>query len=144
VCLYFFGDYSDKAIDYAVNLGYALQLTNIMRDVKVDAERNYIYIPQNIMQKYAYTEKELMSDTYSPAFKNIMGDLASEAQKCYDKAELSLSECDSKKPFLASQIMRAVYYRLLQKIIRKDYQVFADKVRLNKFEKLLAVGKALF
>ena len=70
MCIEIFGYRNPKAKDYAVNLGVALQLTNIIRDLKGDAERGRIYLPQDELARFGYREEELLRGAYTPAFSD--------------------------------------------------------------------------
>ncbi len=143
VCLYFFGDTSENARKYAENLGYALQITNIMRDIKVDYERNFIYIPQSLFEKYGYTEKQLAESKYNKNFISIMQELADDAEKFYNLADEYLEKCDNKKLFRASEIMKSVYYAIFEKIKQQEYHVFEGKVKLTKWQKVALALKSM-
>ncbi len=82
MCIEIFDYRNPKAKDYAVNLGVALQLTNILRDVRVDAERGRIYLPQDELARFDYSEEELLRGAYTPAFLDLMRFSAARA-RCY-------------------------------------------------------------
>jgi len=65
-----FGYRYEQTKSYAVNLGYALQLTNILRDVKADKDRGRIYLPLEDLRRFGYSEQELLEEVYNDAFKN--------------------------------------------------------------------------
>ena len=67
-----FGHKYEETKNYAINLGYALQLTNILRDVKPDKDRNYIYLPQEDMKRFNYSEEELFGEVYNQNFIDLM------------------------------------------------------------------------
>src|SRR5438067_7175965 len=72
ICLRIFGYSDSQAPDYATDLGLALQLTNIMRDVKEDAERGRVYIPQDEMRRFGYSEAELLGRVFNESFRELM------------------------------------------------------------------------
>lgn len=133
--------YKDKAIkEYAVNLGIALQLTNILRDVKKDALKDRIYIPLEDMDKYGYSEKNIFDSTYNTNFVNLMKYEFEVAKSFYKKADSYL--CKSEKGrMLSARIMEHIYFRLLNKIEKNKYDVYNNYIRISKFKKLfLAYG----
>src|SRR5665811_2299963 len=65
ICAEVFGYTNEKTKQYAINLGIALQLTNILRDIKADAKNGRIYLPLEDLRKFHYTEEELLNLTYN-------------------------------------------------------------------------------
>jgi len=133
--------YKDNAIkEFAVNLGIALQLTNILRDVKKDAQKGRIYLPLDDLDKYGYTEKNIFDSTYNSNFINLMKYELEVAKSFYKKADSYL--CKSEKGrMLSARIMEHIYFRLLNKIEKNKYDVFNNYIRISKFKKLfLAYG----
>src|SRR6188472_659359 len=72
ICLHIFGATSAHAQDYAVDLGMAFQLTNILRDVGSDAAERRVYLPLDDLQKWNYPEKAMLNRSYSPEFRALM------------------------------------------------------------------------
>ncbi|MER3330280.1 MAG: phytoene/squalene synthase family protein, partial [Candidatus Kapaibacterium sp.] len=85
-----FGYKYDETQQYAVNLGYALQLTNILRDVKHDKDNGYIYIPKEDMDRFGYSEEDLINEVYNDNFINLMEFQVSRARKYYYEARAAL------------------------------------------------------
>jgi 15-cis-phytoene synthase len=133
--------YKDKAIkEYAVNLGIALQLTNILRDVKKDALKGRIYLPLDDLEKYGYTEKDIIESNYNEKFVNLMNYETEIAKSFYKKADTFLVKSE-KGRMLSARIMEHIYFRLLNKIEKKKFNVFDNYIRISKFKKLfLAYG----
>ncbi len=136
ICTQIFGYKHEGAKEYAINLGIALQLTNILRDIKVDAMKGRIYLPLEDLARFGYAEEELLSGTYNQRFVSLMKFECERARSFFKMALEHLSEED-KPLFLAAQIMEAIYFRLLQDIERADYNVFAKRIRLVNFTKFL-------
>ena len=135
-----FGYSNSMTKDFAVNLGIALQLTNIIRDVKQDAELGRIYIPAEDMRKFDYTEDNLLSFAYDERFINLMKYECARAKEYYRRAETFLSNEDKGSMFPA-RIMQHIYFRILGKIESRNYNVFSEKVGLSNFSKaLIAAG----
>jgi phytoene synthase len=135
MCIEIFGYRNPKAKDYAVNLGVALQLTNIMRDLKVDANRGRIYLPQEELVRFGYGEEELVRGVYTPAFFELMRFAGSRARQYFQQARQLLAEED-RRSLLAAQIMGAIYYRLLETIEASRYRVFDRTITLPTSHKL--------
>lgn len=131
-----FGYSNQKTKDFAVNLGIALQLTNILRDIRQDAELGRIYIPLEDMRKFGYLEDDLLNMKYDERFINLMKYECERARSYYSKADSCLSQ-DDKGMMFAARIMQHIYYRLLQKIENRNYNVFENKVKVSKLRKVL-------
>lgn len=140
MCIEIFGYKHNSAKDFAVNLGIALQLTNILRDIKKDAEKGRIYLPQEDLEKFGYSEKELLGFTYNSNFKRMMEYEAHRAKEYFDKANTNLN-LDDKGAMFAARAMQHIYERMLTKIIDADYDVFNRNIKVSKFEKVgISVG----
>lgn len=141
ICLEIFGCPAER--DYAVALGIALQITNILRDVRDDAVRGRIYLPQDDLHRFGYTEAELMGGVYNDRFVQLMRFEAERAEDYFRRAgELLKPEC--RRKLIAPEIMSAVYSALLKQIKASRYNVFERRIRLSKPHKLaLAVKTAL-
>jgi 15-cis-phytoene synthase len=135
MCIEIFGYRNPKARDYAVNLGVALQLTNIMRDLKVDADRGRIYLPQEELARFGYGNEELLRGTYTPAFIEIMRFAGERARQYFRHARQLLAEED-RRSLLAAEIMGAIYYRLLETIETAHYRVFDRTITVPSSHKL--------
>jgi len=135
MCIEIFGYKHASTRDFAVNLGIALQLTNILRDVKKDADKGRIYLPQEDLKKYGYAEKDLLNSTYNENFQNMMKFEVQRAKEYFDKATNSLN-LEDKKAMFAARAMQHIYYRMLNKIVDADYDVYRTKIRISKFKKV--------
>lgn len=136
ICTEIFGYKHEEAKEYAVNLGIALQLTNILRDVASDAKRGRIYLPEEDMRQFGYSEEELLSSTYNENFYRLMKFEAERAKQYFAEAMRHLSEED-KPLFIAALIMQEIYSRLLRDIERAEYNVFASRIHISNFKKIL-------
>ncbi|MEI6090338.1 MAG: phytoene/squalene synthase family protein [bacterium] len=137
ICLNIFGDTSDSASKYAVSLGYALQITNIMRDVRDDAQRSYRYIPEELLTKYHYNATDVTPKTYNTRFIAVMKELGGLAESYYIKADSYLALLPKKRLMLASEIMKNTYHTILDEIINNNYNVLTNKkIKLSKFKKI--------
>ncbi len=130
-----FGYKNNKTPEYAKNLGIALQLTNILRDVKTDALQNRIYIPKEDLQKFNYTEDEILHNIYNDNFIRLMKFEAERAKQFYVKANENLVPED-KGTLFAARAMQHIYERLLQKIEAENYNVYKRKINVSKRNKI--------
>ncbi len=141
ICIEIFGCPDEK--DYAVALGIALQLTNILRDIKDDAERGRIYLPQDDLTRFGYTEAELIAGTPNDRFAELMRFEADRAGDYFHRAA-DLLKPEHRRQLIAPEIMAAVYSALLKKIKADPKTVFEQRVRLSRPKKLtLALKTAL-
>jgi phytoene synthase len=135
MCIEIFGYRNAKTKDYAINLGVALQLTNIIRDLKGDAERGRIYLPQDDLARFGYPEEDLLRGAYTPAFSELMHFAGNRARQYFHHARQLLAEED-RRSLVAAEIMGAIYYRLLEAIEASQYRVFDRTVTLPTPQKL--------
>ncbi|MBI4535662.1 MAG: presqualene diphosphate synthase HpnD [Ignavibacteriae bacterium] len=136
MCRQIFGFKNESTRDYAINLGIALQLTNIIRDVKDDAKKGRIYIPLEDMQRFGYTEDDMLNLRYSPEFINLMRFQCDRAKEYFDMARNALKDED-KYYFFAARIMWSIYAHILRRIERSNYNVFQRRISISKFLKVL-------
>ena len=135
MALKIFGTQEKESELYAINLGIALQLTNILRDIDEDLERGRIYLPQEDLHRFGYTDRELHHRTYNKAFTDLMRFEMERAKKFYRLAE-GYSLTRDWKNLSTAQIMGAVYYALLEEIESFDFAVFEKRIQLGKTKKL--------
>jgi phytoene synthase len=135
-----FGYKHEETKEYAVQLGYALQLTNILRDIEQDAAHGRIYLPLEDLRRFNYSEKELLAGTYNSAFLSLMQFEANRAKEFYSNARAMLRE-DERAGLFAARIMDAIYFRLLRKIERANYNVFSRRISVSAPYKLATALK---
>lgn len=139
-----FGYENPACRTYAIYLGKALQLTNILRDVKTDAERGRIYLPASEMARFNVSADEIFRGEYSPKFRALAESVAQRARHFYQCAQQTLPAAD-RKSMVAAELMGSVYWRLLQKLERENFNIFGPRTtRLNKAQKILLVFRAWF
>jgi len=136
ICAEVFGYKNEQTRQYAINLGIALQLTNILRDLKSDAKRGRIYLPLEDLRAFGYSEDDLFNNVYDKRFADLMRFECDRAHLFFKKARTFLAEED--KPFLsAARTMGNIYYLLLRRIEHLHYDVFSKRVRLSSSIKLM-------
>jgi phytoene synthase len=133
-----FGYKNPATHDYAVYLGKALQLTNILRDIKTDAERGRIYLPLGELKKFNVSENEILQSRYSDRFRKLAEDIASHSKKFYELARKTLP-AEDRRSMVAAELMGMVYWKLLEQLERKKFRVFDQPIRLSKRYKLLLI-----
>jgi len=139
-CIEIFGYTDPRARDYAVNLGVALQLTNIMRDLRTDAERGRIYLPLDELRRFGYPEEDLLRGRYTQAYYELMRFQADRTHAYYRAARAALPRVDRRR-LVAAEIMGVIYHALLRTIEGRRFRVFERRLRLSAPRKLaLALG----
>ena len=136
MCIEIFTYRSLSAKDYAVNLGIALQLTNILRDLKEDAARGRVYLPQEDLRRFGYSEDDLASGKINDNFRKLMKFECERARGYYQVAANCLAEED-RPTMTAAVTMGKIYHRLLEQIEQVDYDVFNHRIRLHRPERFL-------
>ena len=130
--------------DYAVFLGKALQLTNILRDVRSDAERGRIYLPLAELRRHRVEPEEILRLEYSPRFAALAANVAERARHFYQRARDTLPGVD-RKAMVAAELMGSVYWRLLGKLERQQFNVFGPKpTRLHAGQKMLLIFRTWY
>ena len=123
----------------AFSLGQALQLTNILRDVHEDAQRNRLYLPQSLLRDHGIVvQQDARVVLAHPSLPNVCRVLAKTAQQRFEEAEMFLDTCDSVQMRPAIMMMEA-YRRIYQRLRQNDWRCFSPPVSLSKFEKLWVV-----
>lgn len=135
MCIEIFGYKHSSAKDFAIDLGIALQLTNILRDIKKDAQNGRIYIPLEDLERFNYSPEELLNGVYNENFRRLMEFEVLRAKEYFIKASRSLN-LDDKASMFAARAMQHIYYKLLRKIIEADYNVYSNNIKVTKFEKV--------
>jgi phytoene synthase len=134
-----FGYKNSASHDYAVYLGKALQLTNILRDVKNDAARGRIYLPQSELNKFGVSEAEILGSRYSSRYFALAESVAARAKHFYRLA-LETLPAEDRPAMVAAELMGSVYWRLLQKLERGKFDVFGPRpLKLSKPQKITLI-----
>lgn len=140
MCIEIFGYKHKSAKDFAIDLGIALQLTNILRDIKHDYQKGRIYLPLEDLRKFNYSEKEIHLQNYNGNFINLMQYEVNRAKFYFDKATEELN-LEDKGSMFAARAMQHIYFKLLQKIISKEYDIYKNNIKVSTFEKVgISVG----
>jgi len=131
-----FGYKNKDTVRFAENLGIALQLTNIIRDVKKDINQNRIYIPITDMDMFNYKNEDFINSVYDERFIKLMDFECARAKEYYSLANKYLP-IEDKGLMFSARIMQHIYFSLLKKIERLDYNVYKTKIRISKYRKFL-------
>lgn len=132
MCIEVFGCRDSRSRDYAFNLGLALQLTNIIRDIKADLAQGRIYLPQEDLQKFGVTEAALAAGQLTEPVRKLLAHQCQRARHFFTAAAQAMPPAETRK-LVAAEIMGGIYFEILQRIERRGYDVFTERVRVPKF-----------
>jgi len=134
-----FGYRNPACRDYAIHLGKALQLTNILRDVKNDAARGRIYLPQGELQKFNVRGDDILAGKCPENYFPLAASVAARAKNFYQLAQQTLPPED-RRAMVAAELMGSVYWQLLQKLERGNFDVFGSPpIKLGRAHKLALI-----
>lgn len=131
ICIRIFGCTSARAEEYALNLGVALQLTNIVRDVKTDLDRGRVYLPRVDLASAGCSVDDLAAGAVSEPVRRLIALECRRAREFYACARAALAPEDRRR-LVAAEIMRAVYFETLRRIERSGYDVFTARARVPR------------
>jgi phytoene synthase len=134
VSIEIFGYRNAACRDYAIQLGLALQVTNIIRDVGKDLANGRIYLPREDLARFGYSEADLRAHKQNDAFVRLMEFEASRAEEFFAAAAAVLPRED-RRAMVAAEIMASVYHALLRRMKSDHFRVFDKEYRLSRIEK---------
>lgn len=141
VSIRIFGCKDPASSTYAENLGHALQLTNILRDVGEDAAAGRIYLPLADLRRFGVSEEDLLLGKPGPGFRELM---QFEAGRARARFYAAIPPAADRGALAAPEIMKAIYLRILTRLERSGFPVFTRRIRLSGIEKLfVAVSRVL-
>lgn len=143
VSIEIFGYRNPRCKQYAVELGMALQMTNIIRDVGKDLQNGRIYLPQEDLARFHYSETELAQRQYNERFVRLMQFQAGRAHQFFANAAEALP-AEDRRAMAPAEIMGSVYRGLLRRIELDKFRVFEKEYRLSKVEKAGRIAAELF
>jgi phytoene synthase len=131
ICLEIFGYANPRAREYAVDLGIALQLTNIIRDVGGDLVQGRLYLPLEDLELFGCTEADLRAGVVTPAVARLLEHQCRRAREYYERARAALPREDARR-LVAAEIMGDIYFAILERIERAGYDVFSRTIRVPR------------
>ncbi len=144
--IHIFG-YNNPAADaYAERLGLAFQLTNILRDVKEDAERGRVYLPLDFLEKHGVSTVDVLdaaaTGNATTALHVVLAELRARAEAYYlaEGELIPLLDADSRP---AMRVLIQIYHLLLHEIAAKNYRVFGERISVSTARKLMVLAKGL-
>jgi len=143
VSIEIFGYRNARCKQYAIELGLALQMTNIIRDVGKDLQDGRVYLPQEDLARFHYSETELTQRQYNERFVQLMEFQAGRARQFFAGAAAALP-AEDRRAMAPAEIMGSVYRGLLRRIELDKFRVFEKEYRLSKLEKAGRIAAQLF
>lgn len=133
--------YSDnEALAYAEKMGVAMQLTNILRDVKEDAEMGRIYLPAEDLERFGVSEEQIFEGAADGSFREMMAFQVRRARDLYSEGEKGIPYLDRDSRFTVLLASR-IYARILDEIEALNYDVFRKRAHTTKAQKLLSMPR---
>jgi len=142
VSIEIFGYRNPACKDYAIELGLALQITNILRDVDKDLAHGRVYLPQEDMARFDYSSQDLAARAYNDQFVRLMQFEADRAHRHFEKAA-DMLPWEDRRSMVGAQIMASIYRALLGRMESDRFRVFERTYRLNRLAKFLHVSRQL-
>ncbi|MDD5129314.1 MAG: phytoene/squalene synthase family protein [Candidatus Omnitrophica bacterium] len=143
IMLKIFGYKDNSAEVFAIKLGVAMQLTNILRDIKEDLARGRIYLPQDEMAKFNICEKQLLEGRIDKNFKDLLSFQIDRCRQFYDDSLQGVKLINSRFDRFVVLCMKEVYAAILKKIEENNYDIFTTRAYVSKPEKIRLILKIL-
>jgi phytoene synthase len=142
VSIKIFGYRNARCKEYALELGLALQMTNIIRDVGKDLRSGRIYLPQEDLGRFGYSERELQDRQHNERFVRLMEFEAARAREFFSRATAALPSED-RRAMVPAEIMSSIYRGLLRRMELDQFRVFEKEYRLSGLEKVGRIAAQL-
>jgi phytoene synthase len=131
ICIEIFGCRDSRSRDYAINLGLALQLTNIIRDVGVDFASGRVYLPQEDLARFGVTEDAIRAGKVTEPMRRLLAHECLRARQFFNAAAQAMPPAEARR-LVAAEIMGRIYFEILQRIEQRGYDVFTEVIRVPK------------
>ena len=138
MCIHIFGFKNPQTKDYAITLGKAVQMTNILRDIAEDSKIDRIYLPLEDLIKFNVSQEDILQIKDTPQISKLLAFERERTEDLYKQADLILPKEDFKN-MLAARVMGNIYRAIFDKT--KPCKIFKYKLKLNKIEKIFTVLK---
>jgi 15-cis-phytoene synthase len=138
--IHIFGFEDPRALELAERCGVAFQITNILRDVREDAEHGRVYLPQEDLVRFGVKTEELCGAALSPALRDLLAFEAGRARAYYQETESLIDLVDSQSRASLKALI-GIYSRLLERISNSGYEVLGERVRVPAWEKIWILAR---
>ena len=129
-----------RARDFAIHMGIGLQIVNIMRDVKEDAARGRVYFPAEDLAKFGLTADDILKGEYDARFRDLMAMQGARARRYFRSGKRLRPLLDTRSRMCVN-VLQGVYFEILKRIEKRDYDVLTERVGLSTPAKLAAIGR---
>lgn len=143
ILLKILGSYDAKTQEYSVNLGIAMQLTNILRDIKEDFQRGRIYLPQDEMEKCGVTESNISRMIVDDNLVNLLKFQIERAKEYYKSSSYGIATIGNLRCRFVAAIMKNMYAGILDSIENNGYDIFSRRAHVDLFKKITITLKTL-
>jgi len=143
IMLRIFGSQEKNAETYAIKLGEAMQLTNILRDIKEDLQKGRLYLPLDELKNFNFSEKEIEEMRVNENFKSLMKFQIERARESYKESRKGVSFIKCPRSRLATRLMQEIYSGILKEIEHNNYDVFSKRAAVKTPKKILMAIKIL-
>ena len=143
IMLRIFGSQEKNAETYALKLGEAMQLTNILRDIKEDLQKGRLYLPLDELKNFNLSEKEIEEMRVNENFKSLMKFQIERARESYKESRKGVSFIKCPRSRLAIRLMQEIYSGILKEIEHNNYDVFSKRAAVKTPKKILMAIKIL-
>jgi 15-cis-phytoene synthase len=130
----------ERALPHAIDMGIAMQLTNILRDVGEDLQRQRIYLPQDEIERFGYSEQEMLGKVRNDAFRALMRFQVQRAREYYERGNYGIAMLHRQGRF-AVKIASDVYREILARIEASDFDVFESRAVVPSTRKYMLTAK---
>jgi 15-cis-phytoene synthase len=135
ICLDIFGCRDPGSREYALKLGIALQLTNIIRDVGADLAQGRVYLPTEDLRRFGCTDDDLRAGRVTPPVRALLEFECRRARDYYALAARAMPPADARR-LVAAEIMGGIYFGILERIERAEYDVFSTRIRVPRLSRV--------
>lgn len=143
IMLKILGSNDTRAQKHAVELGVAMQLTNILRDIKEDYILNRIYLPQDEMKKFNVSENHICLEKTDDHFKSLLKFQIERAEKLYQLSEQGITMITTRNGRLVVKLIKEMYTSILTTIVKNKYDVFSRRAHINFLQKIIIYVKTI-
>ncbi len=140
ICIEVFGYSDERAVEYAIDLGIAMQLTNIIRDVAEDARDGRVYLPREELENFGYSKSSLVAGTVDDSFRALAKFQIERAHRYFESGARLFPLLD-RRSRACPRTMSSVYRQLLGRIEAADYDVFSKRISLSRTAKAALAAK---
>ncbi len=144
IMCYIFGFTDEDALPYAVSLGRAMQLTNILRDIQEDFAMGRVYLPSDILAKFNYTEEDIRNNTNNENFKSLIKYYINISRNHYVGALKGIPYLTNDGSRATVYIMLKIYSGILSNIERNNYDIYSSRIYVSTRQKINIFMRSIF